>query len=194
MRIRLNDIDKSFGEKQVLSRLSLSIDEPGVYAICGPSGCGKTTLLRIIAGFERPDGGVCEGFTSADVSYVFQEPRLLSHATVLQNLLCVLPRSHDSAAVAMQWLCAVGLSEVANERPDALSGGMQTRLSFARALAAARPILLLDEPFNGLDEAMRARMAALLRTHAKDKIVLLVSHHAEDLELLGARVLYTFPQ
>ena len=192
MKLILNDISKSFGEKQVLSHLSLSIDEAGVYAICGPSGCGKTTLLRTVAGLEQPDGGSCEGFSQKDVSYVFQEPRLLSHATVLHNLLCVLPRTKDSTAVAMQWLDAVGLSEVADERPDALSGGMQTRLSFARALAANRPILLLDEPFNGLDEAMRARMAMLLCEQARDKIILLVSHHAEDLSLLGAKVIYTF--
>ncbi len=192
MILQAEQLCKSFGEKRVLTDVCFLADAPGIYSIDGASGSGKTTLLRIIAGLEHPDSGTVSGYSTSDVAYVFQEPRLLPHATVLQNVLCVLPPKKEAKAIAQSWLCAVGLSEVADERPAALSGGMQTRLSFARALAAERPILLLDEPFNGLDSETRARMIALLGEHGANKLILIVSHHREELALLGAKQLYSF--
>ncbi len=188
IKIEAYQITKSFGENSIFSDLSFCIDTPGIWAITGPSGCGKTTLLRAIAGLEQIQQGTLSGYEKQNVSYVFQEPRLLPHATVLQNLLCICP----DRTKARFWLSMVSLLENENQLPCELSGGMQSRLSFARAFLSERAIILLDEPFNGLDEKTKAKMIALIKEFSQEKIVLIVSHHKDELAALGAKELLSF--
>ena len=165
--LELQTVSKSFGEKPIFENLSAAFP-PGIHAITGPSGAGKTTLLRIIAGLEPYTGTVCG---AGKVSYCFQEPRLLPRRTALQNVALV--SETDTAA---EMLCALGLENDLHTYPEALSGGMQCRVSLARALAAPYDTLLLDEPFSGLDADTAQVALQLIRTRAKGKTVLLVTH------------------
>lgn len=170
--ITCKDLTVSFGEKTVLDRFSLNIPDRGVTALTGPSGCGKTTLLRVLAGLERPQGGSIEGITPRDTAILFQDDRLLPWRTVEQHLTDVLPRERRGEAPAL-----LALAELEGEEaslPAALSGGMGRRLALARCLALPARLYLLDEPFAGVDLPRALRILERLR--ALPAAVLLVSH------------------
>ena len=174
--IRINRLSMSFGDKRLFSDLSLTFSSPGQYAILGPSGRGKTTLLRLIAGLERPDSGEIRLPDHARIAFCFQEDRLLPFKTVRENVSLVC----SSERLAQDWLERVGLGAEGDSYPASLSGGMQRRAALARALAFGGDILLMDEPFRALDEDTHARMRALVREAAKDRLLLLVTHDEAD--------------
>ena len=183
--IELRDVHMAYGEKTVLSGLSLRFEFPGAYALLGPSGCGKTTLLRLIAGLETPQQG--EIARPERLSFCFQEDRLLPWYSVAQNVALALPREVQrdrprALRLAQEWLARVGLQGEAQAYPDALSGGMKRRAALARALAFDAPALLLDEPVRALDEQTHAQMLALVRESARGRLLLLVTHDARDAE------------
>lgn len=174
--ILLEHVHMTFGEKEIFSDLSLRFSIPGQYAILGPSGQGKTTLLRLIAGLEKPISGRIALPEDAHISFCFQEDRLLPWKTALENIALAAP----NLETARYWLEAVGLADEADSYPDTLSGGMKRRLSLARALACDADILLMDEPFRALDEQMHARMLELVRRAAENKLLILVTHDESD--------------
>ena len=176
--ITLENISMAFGEKQIFDRFSLSFPSPGQYAVLGPSGRGKTTLLRLIAGLERPAGGKVILPEHARIAYCFQEDRLLPFKTVLENVSLACGSEEN----ARQWLDQVGRRGEENSYPASLSGGMKRRAALARALAFDAPILLMDEPFRALDADTHAAMLALVRKAAKDKLLILVTHDEADAE------------
>lgn len=169
-------IHMAFGEKEIFSDLNLTLSTPGQYAILGPSGRGKTTLLRLIAGLEKPCSGRIIRPEDARISFCFQEDRLLPWKTVLENIAIV----SSDLDCARHWLSQVGLAGEENSYPDTLSGGMKRRASLARALAYDSSILLMDEPFRALDEQTHAQMLSLVRKVAKDKLLILVTHDEAD--------------
>ena len=168
-----------YGEKRVLDDFSLVLPETGITALSGPSGCGKTTLLRVLAGLQRPDAGRLTGLDPARTVLLFQENRLLPWRTAEENIADVLPR--ERRGEAGRWLALAELSGEASARPAALSGGMGRRLALARALACGGGLYLLDEPFTGVDAARAARI--LERVRALGVPVLLSSHEAEIVAL-----------
>ena len=174
--ILLRHVGMAFGEKQIFSDLNLSFSSPGQYAILGPSGRGKTTLLRLIAGLERPQGGEVLLPKGARIAFCFQEDRLLPFKTVRENVALVC----GSERLAQAWLERVGLGGEGDSFPASLSGGMKRRAALARALAFDAEILLMDEPFRALDEATHAQMRALVCEAAKDKLLILVTHDEAD--------------
>lgn len=183
--IHLTDISFSYGEKPVLKNYSLSLPESGVFAITGPSGVGKTTLLCLLAGILRPQAGRIEGLSGLRVSMVFQEDRLLPWYTAYENVLYALPREHmQKEQTARDWLEKMELQQAMHQLPLALSGGMQRRVALARACAYGGDILLLDEPFKGMDESLRLRVGAHIKTAAP--LIVLVTHDLEDAERMGA--------
>ena len=177
-QVSLEHIHMAFGEKGIFSDLSLSFDAPKHYAILGPSGRGKTTLLRLIAGLEKPVRGQIHLPQDARISFCFQEDRLLPWKTVLENVSLVCADEER----ARFWLAQVGLSGEENSYPASLSGGMKRRASLARALAYDADILLMDEPFRALDEQTHAQMLALVRRAAEGRLLLLVTHDETDAE------------
>lgn len=187
--LKLTSITRRYGEKTVLQQLTHTFPQRGVVALMGDSGCGKTTLMRLICGLDTPDEGEIVN-TYAKTSVAFQEPRLLPWLTARQNLLAVLPRDAGSAARAEEQLRAVELADAADRYPYELSGGMQKRLSLARALAYGGDLLLLDEPFSALDQALRARIAPLIRAANPSGLTLVVTHDPTDAELLGAALFH----
>ncbi len=183
--IRLDDVSVRFGEKRVLERFSLALPESGILGLSGPSGCGKTTLARVLAGLIRPDSGDISGIAPGDAAMLFQEDRLLPWLSALGNVAAVCDRE-----CAREFLVAVGLESEADARPDALSGGMRRRVALARALAYPSRLLILDEPFTGIDGALRERLYPLIRAAAEKKPVVLITHSPDELAALSDRTLF----
>lgn len=168
---RVHDLRRSFGAIEVLRGTELVITPGEVTAVLGPSGGGKTTLLRLIAGFDRPDGGTVEidgvcvagpdTFVAPErrrVGIVPQEGALFPHLDVAGNVAYGLRRGPDRAERVREMLDLVGMAHAASARPAQLSGGQQQRVALARALAPRPALLLLDEPFASLDATTRAQV------------------------------------
>jgi NitT/TauT family transport system ATP-binding protein len=183
MAITLRGVSKRFGDKIVLEGFSYDFPSTGCVALMGPSGCGKTTLLRLLAGLETPETGEITLPRGAKLSYLFQEDRLVPALTAQGNVMTVLPHGDKAAELlAAQWLASVGLAGEENAYPQDLSGGMKRRVAMARALAFGGEILLLDEPFRGLDRETKTRMQELLLTghDARRRLTILVTHDEEE--------------
>ncbi len=172
--ISVSHLTLSYGEKRVLEDFSLTLPERGVTVLSGPSGCGKTTLLRCLAGLERPRSGRIQAPPPRETSLLFQEDRLFPWRTVEQHLMDVLPQSRW--AEVPRWLALAWLTGEEGSLPASLSGGMRRRLALVRALALGGRLYLLDEPFTGVDPARVRRLMEALRT--LDAPVLLSSHEA----------------
>ena len=157
----------------MLERFSLKVPGEGVTALSGPSGCGKTTLLRVLAGLLEPETGAVAGAERPVI--LFQEDRLLPWRTCAQHIADVLPR--ERRGEAGEWLALAELEGEEDRYPDALSGGMGRRLALARALACGGDLLLLDEPFTGVDAPRAGRI--LDRIRALGTPVILSSHEGE---------------
>lgn len=176
--IALQDIYLSYGEKRVLQSFNLKVAAGQTLCLYGPSGCGKTTVLRLVAGLLKPSAGTVR--VNGRVSMVFQENRLIPYLTVRENVLAVAEQ--DEA------LSALGLRDYADARTGDLSGGMARRAAIARAVSHGGDILLLDEPFNGLDAENKRIAAEYIRSRFQNKAILMVSHQAEDIALMQAEI------
>ena len=187
MEIHIENLCKSYGGSPVLKNVSFTAG-PGVTCIMAPSGSGKTTLLRILLGLERPDSGTVGLPEKCRWSAVFQEDRLLEGLDAMGNLRFVLGSALDEAA-ALALLAELGLENAVGKPAREFSGGMKRRLALARALLAPSDILVLDEPFTGLDGENRARALACVRRAAAEKPVLLVTHDEADAAELDAGLL-----
>ncbi|MBM2823077.1 MAG: transporter ATP-binding protein [Thermoleophilia bacterium] len=200
--IKLESVTKRFGDVVAINTASLCIDRGEVVAILGPSGCGKTTLLRLIAGFERPEAGTIEvaGRTVSDVrtwvppearcvGMVFQDYALFPHLTVAENIGFGLSRRARPSRVP-ELLSIVGLDDLGRRYPHELSGGQQQRVALARALAPAPELVLLDEPWSNVDpylrETLRAEVAEIIRPLGVTAV--LVTHDREEAFSLADRV------
>jgi iron(III) transport system ATP-binding protein len=174
--VRLSGVSKSFDDINALNEVSLELEAGTVLALLGPSGCGKTTALRLISGFEQPDQGTIEvsGRRVASpssmvpperrrVGLVFQDLALFPHLSVRHNVAYGIRRDPDHMVRTDELLEMVGLGTDGDRMPHQLSGGMQQRVALARALAPRPEVLLLDEPFSSLDQAMRTQLRAEVR-------------------------------
>jgi NitT/TauT family transport system ATP-binding protein len=197
---------QSGGWLEVLEDLSFQVKQGEFLGILGPSGCGKTTLLRLVAGLERPiegriwlEGSPVDG-PRRDVGLVFQEPTLMAWRSVESNISLPLeimgvPEA-ESKRSARELTALVGLRGFEGAYPAQLSGGMAQRTALARALVHDPQLLLLDEPFGALDALTRERMAQeLLRIwQARRKTVLMVTHSISEAVFLADRVLVLGPR
>ena len=186
--LKLLKIEKSFGEKKVLSETSLSVKKGDRVMLFGMSGCGKTTLLRIAAGLEKQDTGTVE--KSGKTAVVFAEPRLFPTATVLENVTAVMPQKDKREAKqrAREILEAFGLGGAEKLYPSELSTGMAARVSLARAVAYDADIYLMDEPFKSLDAEIKRSVISYLKAFLSDKAVLIISHDRAEAEMMDADV------
>ncbi|MGP3666938.1 MAG: ABC transporter ATP-binding protein [Candidatus Bathyarchaeota archaeon] len=201
--LEIRNLRKEFDGKppvEVINRINLTIYEGEILCILGPSGCGKTTLLRIIAGLEKPTSGevLLDGEVvtkpGSDRVMVFQEYALFPWRTALGNVcfsleLKKLPKE-EVLEKGRKYLKLVGLDGFENRYPHQLSGGMRQRVAIARALACEPKILLMDEPFGSLDAQTRNLMQdELLRIWEKTgKTIIFVTHNVEEAVYLGDRI------
>lgn len=188
--LKLDKISFSYGKKQVIRDLDLTLKRGELLAVMGASGCGKSTLLHLIAGLRKPTNGMIE-CNAERIAYVFQEPRLFPWLTVEENLRAVCSESENTDEQITQALALVELENARALSPAQLSGGMKSRVSLARALVYGGDLFLLDEPFSALDEALRIRLTQELRNYCKEKDItaILVTHQSNDAELFADRIL-----
>ena len=184
--IQIKRISKAFEGKKVLSDVSFSVKKGECVALTGASGAGKTTLMRIIAGLEKPDSGEIIFTGTPRQTYVFQENRLLNNISVLENILAVAPDKKR----ALYLLERLELSEDKNKKAGDLSGGMKRRLAIARALCFSGDIYYLDEPLRELDSELADKTAALIKEEIKGKTALLITHDENYLNYLADRTVY----
>ena len=186
MELEIKNAEKIYEGKTVLSDFSLKFPQNGTVCFFGPSGCGKTTLLNCIAGLEALDSGEIIVAKRHKISYLFQEDRLLPWISAAENVAAVLPgNARSNVAAACEWLELVGLSGEGEKRPEELSGGMRQRVAIARALAYHADLYLLDEPFHALDEKSKTEIIALIREKTPNALKILVTHDAQEAELLA---------
>jgi iron(III) transport system ATP-binding protein len=204
-RLTFEDVSRRYGETLALDHVSLDIAPGEILCLLGPSGCGKSTLLRVAAGVERPSSGRVllddqevagpNRFVPPEqrgVGLMFQDFALFPHLSILDNVAFGLKSltRREAKAEASTSLERVGLAHYASEYPHILSGGEQQRVALARAIAPRPSVVLMDEPFSGLDPRLREKMreetlAILHETHATS---IVVTHDAEEAMRMGDRV------
>ncbi len=186
-RIILDSLCKSYGDRAVIDGFSANISENT--AIMGASGEGKTTLARIILGLETADGGEVKFERKPTFSVVFQEDRLFEDFFAVDNVALAFGSDKNRAEAkkeAAEILSTLGISEDEQNKPTwAFSGGMKRRVALARALSKTSDILVLDEPFKGLDTDTRQICAECVKDRAKGRLILLITHDLTEAELLG---------
>lgn len=182
--LTLDQVTLTLGGTEIFRSFDFTLGLGEHKVIMGPSGCGKTSLLRLCAGLIKPDSGTVKRDTDR-ISVQFQEPRLLPWLTAIQNVNAVLSDKKETLPRAREYLSMVGLSEAAEKYPSELSGGMAQRVALARALAYEGGLYLLDEPFRGLDKALRDDMIALVKKKTAHTALLLVTHDPEVAEQFG---------
>ena len=179
--IRLSHVCAKYPDKTVFDDLSLTLPDTGAVALMAPSGFGKTTLLRVLAGLKSIDAGEISGLENKKISFLFQEDRLLPWVSAQKNVELV-----SDADTAKRWLSQMEIPD-GSQLPREMSGGMQRRVALARAMAFGGDVLLLDEPFKGLDEALRERIAGRIKDMFP--LTILSVHDAQEAELMGARII-----
>lgn len=184
------DIHKQFNNEKVLDGINIDIHSNKIVSIIGPSGCGKTTLLNIIAGIVKPDEGDIDGLSNKNISYLFQDLRLLEWKSVYDNLAFVLNGKVDKAqinSIIENYLNQVELLQYKDYMPSELSGGMRQRVSLARAFAYPSQVLVMDEPFKSLDLELRINVINnFKKMWLKDKrTVIFVTHDIKSAVMLG---------
>ena len=185
MAIELRNICKSYGDKRVLENVSLTFGE-GVSCVMGPSGSGKTTLAYIIAGLVRPDSGSVIGRDDKSVALVFQEDRLLEWESAIANVLFVTKSARSNYGKARDLLTRAGLGDSIGKKAAELSGGMKRRVCLCRALIAGCGLLILDEPFKGLDSGIKPGIMDMVRECAG--VIICITHDPAEAAYLGGGI------
>ena len=191
-------------EKLIIDNISLNVSAGQIISLLGPSGCGKTTLLRIIAGLEKQKQGsvLINNQTVSDIrinippekrnlGLVVQEKSLFPHLSILKNVTFGIQHLKNKEEVALRFLKLFRVDNYLEKFPHEISGGEQQRVALARALAPNPEILLLDEPFNALDEKLKDQLYSETKKIFKENglTVLMVTHDRQEAELLSDKIL-----
>ncbi|OFI01521.1 bicarbonate transport ATP-binding protein CmpD [Clostridium acetireducens DSM 10703] len=193
MALYIRGLNKAYGNLNIFENFNLHIKENKITCILGPSGCGKTTLLNIISGTLKDYKGELIGFDKKEFSYIFQETRLLEWMTIWKNIEFVLKRIYSKKTreeIIEKYLNMVNLYQFKSYYPRQLSGGMKQRVSIARAFAYPSDILLMDEPFIGIDLKLKSNLIEnFINLWNKDlRTVIFVTHNIDEAFLLGDEI------
>ena len=181
MNIAVNNLTKKYGDKTVFENFSCMLNFDGILVVRGASGIGKTTLMKMIAGLENYSGKI--SVPAQKISFMFQEDRLIPFISVLKNVAAV-----SDVNTAEKYLSALGLQEESDSPPNSLSGGMKRRAAFARALAYPSELVILDEPFKGLDKELKQHAVEIIKEESKKRDFIIVTHENLDSKLLESAV------
>ena len=188
-QLQIQDLCKSYDQESVLDHVSMTLTCGNSYCLMAPSGSGKTTLFRILLGLESADSGQIAGLSESSMAAVFQEDRLLEGYTALENLRFVTGRRYSNKELTdllLRLLPADALTKPVCE----FSGGMKRRTAILRAILAPAEMIIMDEPFTGLDADTKQKAIKLIREYTADKLLLFSTHHEEDAKLLGAEMIH----
>lgn len=188
--MKIQHLCKSFDGKVVLDHVSLTLESGGTACLMAPSGRGKTTLLRCIAGLETPDSGQIADLPER-IAYVFQEDRLCDGFSAVDNIRLVTGKALGEGEIRRH-LEELGLAGSLDQPVRELSGGMRRRVVISRAVCFGAGLLLLDEPFKGLDDEARQQTADYILRHRGAAAILCVTHDREDAAALGGADIVTF--
>lgn len=192
--MRIEHLSKSYAGSPVLADFTLELAEGNVYALLGASGSGKTTLLHILMGLIPPDGGMISGISGKHISAVFQEDRLFGFLTAAENIAAVRPGGsiRDKGLIdgLNKYLAEILPEESLNKKVAAYSGGMKRRVSIARCVLAQSDVLVMDEPFSGLDEETKGRTAAFIQKYRAGRTLIFSTHDSGDAALLQAEKIF----
>ena len=199
-QIIIKNLSKSYGSLNVLKNVNLTMERDKTYCLMSPSGTGKTTLFRILMGLEKADEGIItwnvgstfrsDSDTNASrplrISAVFQEDRLCPTFSPLENVMMVQkqPTCEPLKNEIRTAICRLLPEECLNRPVSTLSGGMKRRTAILRALLTKSDMLLLDEPFTGLDEETKIDVIRFLQEYRNNRFLLISTHQKEDVELL----------
>lgn len=186
MSVKINKLCKAFGEHKVLKGLDLTLEDGGVYCLMGASGMGKTTLLHILLGLESKDSGEITGIKSGRISAMFQENRLCENLTAAQNVALVCGGKMSIGEITKK-LSEILPAECMEQPVSELSGGMKRRAALARAMLFDSDLVILDEPFTGLDSNTKKDVIDFILRMQNGRILLISTHGEEDVSLLGGK-------
>lgn len=191
MELNVKHLCLSFHGISVLSDVNLSLHSGNVYCLMGPSGSGKTSFFKILLGLIDADSGIVDIPNGIKISAVFQENRLCEEFTPIENLTMTVPGySRDLKSKAREVLLNL-LPEESLLRPvSTLSGGMKRRVAIGRALFKPSDLILLDEPFTGLDRKTKEKVISYIRTCTRDKLVMISTHQPEDAALFDGTLIH----
>lgn len=189
--IKMTNISKSYGELNVLSKLDLEILKNEKIALLGKSGYGKTTLLRIILGLENIDSGTLVIEEGVKFSVVFQEDRLIDNCDIQTNILLPhLGKKHNILPECVQEILQqLDVTAPLDKKVSQLSGGMRCRVSIARALLVESDMIVMDEPFKGLDGATKMRVMEVVQKNIVNKTMFLITHDKSESEFFDCRMI-----
>ncbi|NFS28856.1 ABC transporter ATP-binding protein [Clostridium botulinum] len=185
MKIEIKNLSKAYNNEIVFEKFNLTLENSKVNCIVGKSGCGKSTLLNMLAGILKFDDGEISGITKNEVSYIFQEDRLIEWLTVEENLIFALKKYYDKLELKEKIksiLSSLGLEDVKNKYPEELSGGMKQRVNIARAFGKPSKIILMDEPFKSLDYTLKYKIIDEFKNIMlnENRTVVLVTHDVDE--------------
>lgn len=185
MKIEIKDLSKSYEGKPIFKDFSLTLESKKVNSIIGASGGGKSTLLNIIAGLLEKDSGSVFGVNEEEISYIFQEDRLLEWLTVRENIEIFIYNYYsreEAEEVIDKIFNMLNIKDTLNEYPAKLSGGMRQRVNIARALIKPSKVILMDEPFKSLDYKTKYLIIKELKSifEKEDRMVIFVTHDVDE--------------
>ncbi|MDO5517480.1 MAG: ABC transporter ATP-binding protein [Clostridium sp.] len=193
MKAVVNNLNKSYDGENIFKDFKIEFYDDKINCIIGPSGCGKTTFLNIIAGLIEFESGSFDGISKNEISYVFQEGRLVEWLTVKENLQIALKKYYDKHSLddeIEKLLDTVGIKDVIDKYPGELSGGMRQRVNIARAFGKPSKIILMDEPFKSLDYKLKYTIIDEFKNILlkRKRLVILVTHDLEEALYFNGRI------
>lgn len=188
MNIIITDLCKTFDDNEVLKNVNITLKDNSIYCLMGTSGIGKTTLLRILMGLEHADSGSISGIDNKSISCMFQEDRLILNLSAIDNVRIVLRGKNNRAEVRNNLLSI--LPDDSLDMPvSSLSGGMKRRVALARALSYPGKLIILDEPFTGLDKDTKLNVIDYILKMRNNRTLIITTHGTDDANLLGAEII-----
>lgn len=185
MKAVISNLNKSYDKEYIFKDFNIEFSDERINCIIGSSGCGKTTFLNILAGLIDFESGSLNGISQNEISYVFQDDRLVGWLTVKENLEITLKKYFDKHKISNEidkLLDIVGIKEVGDKYPGELSGGMRQRVNIARAFGKPSQIILMDEPFKSLDYKLKYTIIDEFKNilSKRKRLVILVTHDLEE--------------